>query len=293
MLAAVAAHAPVSLLVFGVLGIAAIMWVISKTQPDTEPYEPAHTAFNGFPLEPTAEGVLSGRTVVLDPGHGGHDSGAVNGQAIEKDINLSVAIKLADLLRGRGTNVVMTRTDDTFIPLDDRAGLANKLKADLFVSVHTNSNEKRTVRGVETYFFSNQSEAVAKTMLEALMAGLGEQPTWPVAYRRRQLRVLTKNERTACLCEHGYLTFPKTHDLLIQDSYQQRIAEALSQGIEKYLASVPPVKLPEVAPAPTATDVAAPPGTAAGTRPTDAAKPPVPPKADSVPAKDDRPPAST
>src|ERR1700722_12482318 len=139
MLAEAAAHASISLLMLGMLAVGAVFWVISKTQPDLEPYEPAHTKFNGFPLDPTTEGLLTGRTVVIDPGHGGDDTGAVNGQAVEKRINLGVALKLADLLRAKGTKVVLTRNIDTSIRLDDRAGLANKLKADLFVSIHTNA----------------------------------------------------------------------------------------------------------------------------------------------------------
>ena len=97
-------------------------------------------------------------TVVLDPGHGGHDHGAIDNNAKEKDINLSVALKVGELLKKKmkDTKVVFTRDDDTFVSLQGRAEIANKSKADLFVSIHTNSvdakNKNRsTVAGASVY----------------------------------------------------------------------------------------------------------------------------------------------
>lgn len=97
-------------------------------------------------------------TVVLDPGHGGHDHGATENNAKEKDINLAVALKVGDLLKKKmkNTNVVFTRDDDTFISLQGRADIANKSKADLFVSIHTNSvdlknKNRRNIEGASVY----------------------------------------------------------------------------------------------------------------------------------------------
>jgi N-acetylmuramoyl-L-alanine amidase len=93
-------------------------------------------------------------TVVIDAGHGGHDPGALGKRGKEKNINLSVALKLGDLIRRNcsDVNVVYTRKTDVFIPLDRRAQIANNAKADLFISIHTNSVAKgNTARGAETY----------------------------------------------------------------------------------------------------------------------------------------------
>jgi N-acetylmuramoyl-L-alanine amidase len=108
-------------------------------------------------------------TVVIDAGHGGHDPGAMGKRGKEKNINLSVALKLGNLIRKNcsDVNVVYTRKTDVFIPLDRRAQIANNAKADLFISIHTNSVAKGTnVRGAETYTLglhrTEENLAVAK-----------------------------------------------------------------------------------------------------------------------------------
>ncbi len=101
---------------------------------------------------PSAEG--KDFTVVIDPGHGGKDPGAIGKRGKEKHINLSVALKLGELIREncKDVNIVYTRQKDIFVALDKRAQIANNAKADLFISIHTNSVAKgRTVRGTETY----------------------------------------------------------------------------------------------------------------------------------------------
>ncbi len=95
--------------------------------------------------------------IVVDAGHGGKDSGAVRVRVREKDINLAVAKDLAELLKKSGFQVKMTRTTDVFIPLSDRSKIANKFKADLFVSVHANAARNRTAHGFEVYFRSEKA----------------------------------------------------------------------------------------------------------------------------------------
>ena len=93
-------------------------------------------------------------TVVIDPGHGGRDPGAIGRRGKEKNINLNVALKLGKLIQSncKDVNIVYTRQNDIFVGLDKRAQIANNAKADLFISIHTNSVAKgRTVRGTETY----------------------------------------------------------------------------------------------------------------------------------------------
>jgi N-acetylmuramoyl-L-alanine amidase len=99
-------------------------------------------------------------TIVLDPGHGGKDPGAIGRNGLtEKEVVLDVALRLRDLLRDRlGKNVFLTREKDQFIELDDRAKFANRHKADLFVSIHINSHPKRNTRGVEMYHFGIASD---------------------------------------------------------------------------------------------------------------------------------------
>ena len=93
-------------------------------------------------------------TVVIDPGHGGRDPGAIGKRGKEKNINLSVALKLGKLIEAncKDVRIIYTRDKDTFVALDQRAQIANNAKADLFISIHTNAVAKgRTIRGTETY----------------------------------------------------------------------------------------------------------------------------------------------
>ena len=101
--------------------------------------------------------------VVIDPGHGGHDTGTRGpGGYLEKDLVLDVARRLGKLIESRlGSEVVFTRSDDTFIPLEERTRIANEHKADLFLSIHANSSPVRTTSGVETYYLNFTTDKTA------------------------------------------------------------------------------------------------------------------------------------
>ncbi|HTF92802.1 MAG TPA: N-acetylmuramoyl-L-alanine amidase, partial [Verrucomicrobiae bacterium] len=103
------------------------------------------------------------RKIVLDPGHGGKDPGAIgNGGLAEKDLVLSIARKLAAKLRKEmNVQVVLTRNDDRFVPLEDRTALANAEDADLFISLHMNASPNSEARGIETYYLDNTSDEAA------------------------------------------------------------------------------------------------------------------------------------
>lgn len=104
------------------------------------------------------------KTVVIDPGHGGKDPGAIGPRGLrEKDITLSVAKKLGKILKAKhGVTIIYTRLRDVFVPLNERTEIANSNKADLFISIHTNASRRKNVRGVETYFlnWTNNREAM-------------------------------------------------------------------------------------------------------------------------------------
>src|SRR5205807_4140288 len=101
--------------------------------------------------------------IVIDPGHGGHDTGTIGPTGYrEKDLVLDVSLRLGKLLEKRlGADVIYTRDDDTFIPLDTRTAIANQEQADLFVSVHANSSSDPDARGVETYYLNFTSSKSA------------------------------------------------------------------------------------------------------------------------------------
>jgi N-acetylmuramoyl-L-alanine amidase len=135
--------------------------MISSTQPapaqdanEVEVREAQPAADGGRSLV-RALGLKIGR-IVIDPGHGGHDTGTIGADGIqEKDVVLDVSLRLGKLLHQRlGANITFTRKDDTFIPLEARTAIANKAQADLFISVHANSSPDASARGVETYFLN-------------------------------------------------------------------------------------------------------------------------------------------
>jgi len=133
------------------------------------------------PVASAENGGASGRgqtpgqlTVVLDPGHGGHETGAVGPMGLmEKDIVLNLALRLRQMLTDRlGVRVIMTRTEDVFVPLQDRTAIANRAKADFFISLHMNGATKRGAMGFETYYFTREpsdSDARASAQRENLV----------------------------------------------------------------------------------------------------------------------------
>jgi len=177
---------------------------------------------------------LSGR-VVIDPGHGGKDPGAISYLgSYEKSINLDVSHKIAQLLGQRGLNVVLTRRDDTFLELEQRAELSNRYGAGLFASIHADSCSNRSVRGSTIYVArsaSSRSYSAARTIANSLTAS----GFLFKGIRRADYRVLVHTKGPAVLIELGYLSNPSDASLLIRDSYQNRIAKAISQGICRFM----------------------------------------------------------
>src|SRR3990170_5547430 len=117
------------------------------------------SAFPAHPFFTPAKSITKSHTlntIVIDPGHGGEDTGAIGPSGIkEKDINLGIAKRLEKLIfQKMNVKVILTRTEDTFLPLEQRAIIANKNQADLFISIHANASYRKGASGVETYFLS-------------------------------------------------------------------------------------------------------------------------------------------
>jgi N-acetylmuramoyl-L-alanine amidase len=120
--------------------------------------EAASGSGTGAPAEPERDDTRKRLTIVLDPGHGGHDTGAIGPTGLmEKDVVLDLAFRLGRLLQDRlGVRVLMTRTEDVFVPLADRSEVANRAKADFLISLHVNAASKRGAVGFETFFFARE-----------------------------------------------------------------------------------------------------------------------------------------
>ncbi len=230
-----------------------------------------------------ALGLKIGR-IVIDPGHGGHDHGTVGPSGYsEKQLVLDVALRLKKLIETKlGSEVILTRETDEFIPLEERAMVANEKGADLFISLHANASRHRWVRGIETYYLNltNSSEALAvaarenaqsqvsvhelQDMVEKIALSEKVQESREFAreiqssmynklrkvswqknrgVRKAPFVVLIGAEMPAVLAELSFLTNPKDERLLKQAQHRRHIAHALFAGIERYVKNLGGVKL--------------------------------------------------
>ncbi len=184
--------------------------------------------------EPTNRSRRSSGTVVIDAGHGGKDPGAISILGFyEKSVNLSVARKVARLLEQRGLRVKMTRTSDYFVELKERAAIANRLRADLFVSIHSDSFPKSSRRGYTVYIArsaSSSSRRAASSIVRSMSGtGLNSFGVQTAGYH-----VLTGTRGPAVLVELGYLSNRREAALLRSSSFQNRLAHAVADGISDY-----------------------------------------------------------
>ena len=167
--------------------------------------------------------------MVIDAGHGGHDRGGIPGQRIaESTLTLDVAQRLRPLLKEAGLQTVMTRKDDTFIPLQRRVDIANAQRNAIFVSIHFNSAKRKGADGFETYYYGRSALPLAtKIQLRLLRVHSTENR----GVKRARYFVLRKTKIPAVLAECGFLTNGQEGDLCLQRAYRQHLAEALARAI--------------------------------------------------------------
>src|SRR5881398_3527936 len=225
-------------------------------------------------------GLKIGR-IVIDPGHGGHDTGTIGPTGLmEKDLCLDVALRLGKIIEQRlpGADVVYTRSDDTFVPLEERTNIANQGKADLFISIHANSSRDSGARGIETYYLNLKGSAEAMEVatrenataqegvhdLENLVKKIAQtekideskefaQDIQDSLAKRAQKNgknvknrgvrkapfvVLIGADMPSILTEISFLSNPADEKLLKQPEQRQKLAEGLFQGISSYLQNM-------------------------------------------------------
>jgi N-acetylmuramoyl-L-alanine amidase len=246
---------------------------------DGAPSRPADRTADGETSLIRALGLRIGR-IVIDAGHGGHDSGTLGAGGIEeKDVVLDVALRLGKMLHERlGAEIIYTRSDDTFIPLETRTAIANKAQADLFLSIHANSSSDETARGVETYYLNFTSDATAldvaarenavsgqsihqlsdlvkKITLKdkiaesrefasdvegSLFTGLerGNLGLKNRGVKKAPFVVLIGANMPSILAEISFVTNPEDARQLRTPEYRQRVAESLYNGVAKYESSL-------------------------------------------------------
>ncbi len=182
------------------------------------------------------------KLVVIDPGHGGSDPGAIstNMKMKEKDINLEVAQEAKRLLESAGFRVYMTRTDDTYISIQDRAAIANQLRADLFISIHSNAAPRADLKGVETLYYPSEKEPMdfrnnrflAEIFHDEMVKTLGAESHRINA--REKLVVLRETRMPAIITEIGFMSNSEEERLLATSEYRQRAAAGVLRSVIRY-----------------------------------------------------------
>ncbi len=189
-------------------------------------------------------GAVRGHTIVIDPGHGGSDSGAIGYSGVkEKDVALAVALQAEQLLRAAGADVVMTRTRDTDVSPSDHSPsgelqarvdvAAAYPKAELFLSIHCNSFTNPNAHGMETYYYpkTDKDEHFAILLNEELEKAGGR---FNRGVKYAKFYLLRHTEIPASLVEMGFLSNPEEEELLASADYQKKMAEAIFRAIVRY-----------------------------------------------------------
>ena len=185
------------------------------------------------PRRPVRQGKI---VVIIDPGHGGKDSGAIGiGGVQEKNIILPIGKRIAEILERNGIQVIMTRDSDYFVTLPGRVTMAEQANASVFVSIHANSagENRPEVSGLETYHYDT-GLTLARIVHSKILQSLNIRDR---SVRRARFYVLRKNSMPAILVETGYLTGRDDVAKLRTSAYQNQMAEAIAQGILQYLRS--------------------------------------------------------
>ncbi len=170
--------------------------------------------------------------IVLDPGHGGTDYGAIREGINEKDITLDISQRVASILKSKGYKVALTRTDDTYVSLDDRVKFSENETPEIFVSIHVNSAVATEPKGIETHYYHDYSKELANVIHRHLAKDINTKDRGLV---KSKFYVINHTTVPAVLIETGFLSNPDERAELVSDSRKQKTAKAIAEGIIEYI----------------------------------------------------------
>ncbi|RKD25490.1 stage II sporulation protein D [Caminicella sporogenes DSM 14501] len=178
---------------------------------------------------------LSNKVIVIDPGHGGEENtGNIgNNGLMEKDVVLKIALKLSKILKDIGAEVILTRKEDTYVSLNERAKISNKIRPDFFLSIHMNSFGNSSISGTEIYHFrgDKEGEGLSSLIIEKLSEKIG---TINKGVKTADFYLLRTVTTTAIHLEVSYITNPEEEKKFMDNYYIDLAAQAIAEGIKEY-----------------------------------------------------------
>ncbi|MEH7178879.1 SH3 domain-containing protein [Neobacillus vireti] len=179
-----------------------------------------------------AEGHLKYKTIVIDPGHGGIDTGATGtGGTLEKELTLRTAQLLSDKLKAAGANVFLTRSSDSYLPLPSRVRMASVHQTDAFISLHYDSSIDRNIRGMTAYYYHSYQKKLAESVYYSTNA---QTKLKSRGIRSGDYHVVRENKRQAVLMELGYISNSAEEMTLTSGQFQESVATGLYNGLATY-----------------------------------------------------------
>ena len=172
--------------------------------------------------------------VVIDAGHGGSDVGATRNGVYEKYITIDVAKRVEKMLKAQGYGVLMTRSDDSYVSLQDRVAFSEAYSPDIFVSIHVNSSTIETPNGIETHYYHPESIPLAQTVHASLISSINAHDRGTF---KSKFYVINHTTSPAILVEMGFLSNTAERGQLVTNDRKQATAKAIVEGINNYFKS--------------------------------------------------------
>jgi N-acetylmuramoyl-L-alanine amidase len=179
----------------------------------------------------SSAGAANFRTVVIDPGHGGHDNGGQWGRVYEKHLALDTAARLEGNLKRMGYQTVMTRRSDYFVSLPQRVSMSNRYRNAIFVSIHFNYTWKEHVSGLETFYYSSEGQRLAQYVQNSLVR---QTRTVDRSAKFARFYVIRNSKLPAILVEGGFVSNEKERNRMKSAYFRESIARGIAEGIQRY-----------------------------------------------------------
>ncbi len=175
---------------------------------------------------------LQGLTIIVDAGHGGHDTGAPGRKSKEKDHTLDIARRVQRYLTERGANALLTRSNDTYITLQGRVDFAQSRNADMFISIHMNSSSSSASNGTETFYSTDKSLLFAREIHKEFVSATGRKSR---GVSRARFYVIRKTTMPSVLLECAFVSNPTEENIALSTQWRERLAQGVTRGVINYV----------------------------------------------------------